>query len=118
MSFLDLATRRREHPELPLGQGRPQDTLAQKFEAYDRECPAIYIAIRNRAFYLATQGTRYLSMKGIFESLRGTIGGGVKLNNSYTSCYTDKLIADCPTLAPYFHRRARAKGKMALHYAR
>lgn len=117
MSFLRLAASRR-HPELPLGQGAPQDTLAQKFEAYDKEYPYIYIAIRNRAFYLATQGARYLSMKGIFESLRGTIGGGVKLNNSYTSCYTDKLIADCPTLAPYFHRRARAKKAMRLVYAK
>ena len=107
-------------PELPLQPELPpaEDTLAQKFAAFDKENFAVFIAIRNEALRRWEAGAEYISMKGIFESLRGNIGGGVMLNNSYTSFYTDKLISYCPHLAPCFHRRARAKGKMALHYAR
>jgi len=114
MSFLEVATAQRE---LPLGQGEPQDTLGQRFAAYDAEHPEIYIAIRNRALKHWQDDATYISMKGIFEELRGTMGS-VKLNNSFTSFYTDKLLHYCPFFAPYFHRRARAKGKMKLVYTR
>lgn len=103
-------------PELPLVDTPAQDSLAQKFAAFDKENFVVFIAIRNEALRRWQSGAAYISMKGIFEALRGTLGGGVKLNNSYTSFYTDKLIDYCPHLEPYFHRRARAKGKMKRVY--
>jgi len=114
------AATRLYHPELPLQPELPpaMDTLDQQFAAYDKENFAVFIAIRNEALRRWEAGAEYISMKGIFESLRGNIGGGVMLNNSYTSFYTDKLISYCPHLAPYFHRRARANRKMKLVYTR
>lgn len=116
MSFIDKCEKRLYEQEL-MDLPPAQETLAQRFAAYDAKYPYIYIAIRNHAERLIHSGVRYLSMKGLFEAMRGHIGGGVKLNNSYTSFYTDKLIADCPYMAEYFHRRARAERKMKRVYA-
>lgn len=105
--------------ELPLVDTPAQDTLEQRFAAFDKENPVVYVAIRNCIFHRVREGASYVSMKGIFETLRGTMGGGgVKLNNSYTSLYTDKFIADYPHFEKYFRRRARAVKRMALHYVR
>lgn len=98
-------------PELPFNQPDAQDTHRQKFFAYHRKYPEVYQAIEAEA--LARSGR--LSMKGIYEALRGKFP---HLNNSYTGDYTDILCADHPSLAHRFERRRRPERKMKLVYTR
>ena len=105
----------RYEPELPILPELPpaMDTLDQRFAAFHASHPEIFKAIISEADYITQTGVEYMSMKGIFERLRGQFD---HLNNSFTSLYTDLLIAKYPHFAPYFHRRARAKGKMKRVY--
>lgn len=101
-------------PELPIQPALPpaQDTLDQRFAAFHAAHPEVYEAIRARAFSWAGP----LRMKEIYESVRSEMK--FSLNNDFTSRYTDLLIEKAPEFEGRFRRRARAKGKMALHYAR
>ena len=92
-----------------------QDTLDQKFEAFAMEHRDYLDAIQITAWDMIHDGATYLSMRDIIGVLRSQ---GIIINNSFTSRYTDRLIEREPRMAEYFHRRARAKGKMALHYAK
>lgn len=97
-------------PDLPLAQ----DTTAQKFVAFDAANPGIYVDIVAAVMRRIRAGAKYISMKGVFEELRGWSGAGVRLNNTYTAFYTDKVIEGYPWTAPYFHRRRRADRPMRL----
>lgn len=112
-------------PELPLQPELPpaQDTLEQKFAEFDKAHPEVFVAIcetaRSMKYEQIFSNVKIprLSMKGIFESIRGKFGH-LRLNNSYTSFYTDKLIEKYPEYEDNFERRARAKGKMKRVYAK
>jgi hypothetical protein len=99
--------------ELFDGLPDPQDTHEQRFEKYNNENPEIYWAIKAMAYKLLQEGNRRLSMKGIFELLRGKFP---HLNNSYTADYTDLLIKYHPQYEKLFERRKRADGDMRLVY--
>lgn len=104
-------------PELIPGLSPAQDTTVQKWAAFHREHPEIFDAIRSRAFYLLRGNPRRISMKKIFEDLRGLgelFGREGGLNNSYTSLYTDELVAREPVFEGKFLRRHRAAKRMRL----
>ena len=92
-------------PEVIPGLPPAQDTLAQKFAAYDAAHPYIYIAIRNHVESAMRVGVKRISIKGIVESMRGTFNPGVKLNNSYTSRFARLIEAQEPDLRGYFELR-------------
>lgn len=92
-----------------------RDTTAQRFDQFNRANPGVYWAIRAKANELLDGGAKRLSMKCIFELLRGQFK---HLDNSFTSYYTDLLIMENPRLDAYFERRAREVKTMALHYVR
>ena len=94
-------------PDLPLAQ----DTTAQRFVAFNAKHPEIMEAIHAEAANRLLLGANRLSMKGIFEALRGRFP---HLNNSFTSYYTDALIEEHPVFAAYFERRRRADRPMRL----
>lgn len=94
-------------PDLPLAQ----DTTAQRFVAFNAKHPEIMEAIHAEATDRVRRGALRISMKGIFESLRGRFP---HLNNSYTSYYTDALIDRDPFFQHYFERRRRADHPMRL----
>ena len=102
-------------PELPLVDTPAKDTTAQKFDQFNRANPAVYWAIKAQAAMLIDSGAKRVSMKGIFEVLRGKFE---HMDNSFTAYYVDLLIMENPRFDAYFERRGRAKGAMALHYRR
>lgn len=94
-------------PELPLAQ----DSTAQQFAAFNLAHPEVFWAIRDTARDQIRAGRDRLSMKGIFELLRGTFP---RLNNTFTAYYTDALIEADPSFDGYFERRHRADAPMRL----
>lgn len=93
----------------------PQDTHAQKFHAYNLAHPEIYWAIKAKSAELVDSGRDRLSMKGIFETLRGQFP---HLDNSFTADYARLLVTYCPRFEGYFEFRGQAECKMAHHYVR
>jgi len=114
MSFLETASKRLYEPEVIPDLPPAQDTLAQKFVAWKADNPDAIDAVSNRAWELVNAGEKYLSMRDIVGDLRKR---GININNSFTAFLADDLIADQPLFILYFHRRARAKGKMKRVYA-
>jgi len=106
-------------PEVVPGLPPAQDTRAQRFDEFDKAHPEIFAAICERARTMKYEQifrgveTPRLSMKAIFEELRGRFGR-LELNNSYTPFYTDKLIAKYPEYEANFERRRRATKQMRL----
>ena len=96
-------------PDLPT----PQETIDQRFDTRVAKHPEYSSAIFAKINDHISKGETYLSMRDIFGELRGA---GLAINNDFSSRYTDMLIEFYPELEQYFHRRARAKGKMARHY--
>ena len=93
----------------------PQDTHAEKFRAYNLAHPEIYWAIRAKAAELADAGRTRLSMKGIFELLRGQFP---HLDNSFTADYTRLLILERPRFAGLFELRGQAERAMKRVYVK
>lgn len=115
MSFLQTAARL-YHPELPLQPDLPpaQDTLDQRFAAYDKAHPEVY----EEFYYCVLMHVRdgYISPRDLAPEVRKAVGHGV--NNSYWRFYADKFKAQCPQYAHLFRERRRPEGKMAHHYVR
>lgn len=94
-----------------------QDTNRQKWAAFHMAHPEIFDAIRSRAFFLLRGNPRRLSMKRIFEDLRGLgelFGRDGGLNNTYTRFYADELVSREPIFSGKFERRRRAEKPMRL----
>jgi len=108
-------------PELVPDLPPAQDTLYQKFHAYDVRHPEIFDAVYDRCLRLYEKGKRYISMRDVFGDLRTImpiLGEKYGLNNSWTRFYSDKVIEKDPRFVNVFRRRARAKGKMKRVYAK
>lgn len=107
--------------ELIPGLSPPQDTLYQKFKAYDARHPEVFQAIYDRCLVLYSKGERYISMRDLFGDLRKImpiLGEKYGLNNSWTSFYSDRVIEKDPRFTTVFKRRVRAHGKMKLVYTK
>jgi len=104
-------------PEVIPGLPPACDTWAQKFAAFHAAHPEVYDAFHAEAVKLLP--CRTLHMRHIAEDLRSHlfILYGVRVNNNFLPFYADELEKD-PRLAGKFKHRAKAKGKMALHYTR
>lgn len=119
MSFLSLCySKLFAHtfpPELPLEPKppKPRETIDQQFIAYHTENPLVLSVIYARVVNKIREGKKFISMRDLIGELRDE---GISINNNFTRPYTDVLLAEHPTLAPYFHQRARAKGKMKRVY--
>jgi len=102
-------------PELPLEPKppKPRETIDQQFIAYHTANPLVLSVIYARVCNGIREGKTYFSMRDIIGDLRDD---GISINNNFTRPYTDLLIEEHPTLAPYFHRRARANGRMKRVY--
>lgn len=102
--------------ELPLVDTPAQDTLAQKFAAYDEAHPEVWQAFRDCVDAQIRNGATYISPRDQAPEVRRMVKHGV--NNSYWRFYADKYKAKRPSHADVFHERRRPAGRMALHYAR
>jgi len=119
MSLLSLASSRRDHPELPLGQGPAMDTLDQQFEAFDQKCPEVYIEFSDCILRRIYAGDTYISPRDIFGEIRPRLARlGIGLNNSYSRFYGDRFKARHPQYAHLFREHRRPVGRMALHYTK
>lgn len=98
-------------PELMPDLPPAQDTNRQKWAAFHRAHPAVFVAISTLAWLEVDHGCEYLSMRDIFGDLRKDFGG---LNNTFAAFYTDALIEKYPYMAAYFHTRRRAAKPMRL----
>ena len=108
-------------PELVSDLPPAQDTLYQKFHAYDQRHPEVFDAVYARCLRLYQEGKRYISMRDVFGDLRDImpiLGEKYGLNNSWTRFYSDKVIEKDPRFATIFRRRVRAKGPMKRVYAK
>ena len=78
-------------PELPLQPELPlaQDTLAQKFAAYDRANPEVWIAFKDCVFEHINKGETYISAGELAPEIRKRIRHGV--NKSYIRFYGDRF---------------------------
>lgn len=101
--------------ELPLEPTppKPRETIDQQFIAYHTANPLVLSVIYARVCNGIREGKKHFSMRDMIGELRND---GININNNFTRPYTDLLIEQHPTLDPYFHRRARAKGRMKRVY--
>lgn len=83
----------------------------EDFEVWIAKHPEVYSRVLHIASHAMDRGEKRLSMKGIFEDIRGEVrrekDSPVALNNNYTAPMTRKLIADYPVLKPLFRTRER-----------
>lgn len=105
-------------PELPLQPELPlaQDTLAQKFAAYDRVNPEVWIAFKDCVFEHINKGETYISPRDLAPEIRRKVQHGV--NNSYFRFYGDRFKATYPHYAHLFRERRRPERAMKLVYTR
>lgn len=85
-------------------------TIQERFEAFHRENPHVYAALRSLALQMLSNGVRQYGIKGLFEILRWqfalqTNGEPFKLGNSYTSRYARLLVKNTPELEGFFEFR-------------
>lgn len=85
-------------------------SIDQRFAAFHRLNPNVYLELRRRALVLAAQGHRRVSVKMLFEVVRysamTTRGDDVyKLNNDFTSLYARMLIDNNPELVDAIETR-------------
>ncbi len=76
-------------------------SIQEKFEAFHRNNPWVYQALRELTADLVQRGVRKIGMKMLFEVLRWqvartTTDTDFKLNNIYTSRYARLLDAEFP----------------------
>lgn len=93
----------------------PHESHADKFRDYNLAHPEIYWAIRAKAAELVNEGRKRLSMKGIFEMLRGQFP---HLDNSFTADYTRLLIKSEPRFEGLFELRGQAERTMKRVYVK
>lgn len=81
------------------------DSLEARFRAYDRAHPDVYREFRDMALRLHNAGVRHYGAGAIFEAIRfhravdgrlGDDGDAFKVNNSFRSRYSRKLVAEDP----------------------
>lgn len=90
----------------------PQATLRDRFEAFDRMNPAIYLELRRLAFQLLNAGHRKFGVKLLIEQVRWSLmittsdPSGFKIDNRYTAFYARSLMRREPSLAGVFSLRA------------
>ncbi len=92
-------------------------TIAQRFEAFDRENPHIYRKLREFALDVARRGAgRKCSIAALFERIRWFYTFEVeavddtvtaKLNNDFRALYARKLMECEPELKGFFATRSR-----------
>jgi len=102
--------------ELPLVDTPAQDTLAQKFAAYDEAHPEVWQAFRDCVDTQIRNGATYISPRDQAPEVRRMVKHGV--NNSYWRFYADKYKAKRPSHADVFRERRRPSKKMRLVYAK
>jgi hypothetical protein len=93
----------------------PEKSLDERFEEFLVQCPDVYEHFVRLAHQLRNAGHQRYGSKGIVEVIRfhrATMGqdqDGWKINNSFTSRLSRKLIEDDPTFATFFEfRRLRS----------
>lgn len=86
-------------------------TLDARFKVFDEQNPQVYAMFRSSVAEAAQAGARKIGAKMIMENIRWrsmieTRGEPWKVNNSYSSRYVRKLLAESPHLEYLFERRA------------
>ena len=84
--------------------------LDDRFEAFHRENPQVFTALRALALRMVDAGVRQYGIAGLFEVLRyehliQTQGDGFKLNNSFRAFYARLLMEREPRLRGFFETR-------------
>lgn len=85
-------------------------TIQQRFEAFHKQNPHVYAALRSLAFQMRGNGVKAYGIKGLTERVRWefsmqTKGETFKICNSYTSRYARLLIKNEPELRDFFELR-------------
>jgi len=94
-----------------------QDTLEQKFTAFDQKCPEVYIEFSDCVLKHVYARDTYVSPRDIFGEIRPRLARlGIGLNNSYSRFYGDRFKERHPQYASLFRERRRPVKAMALHY--
>lgn len=90
--------------QMPLGMADP-DGLESRFQEYHRRHPEVFDEFRRMALRLHNAGVRHYGAGAIFEAIRfhravdgrlGDDGDAFKVNNSFRSRYSRKLVAEDP----------------------
>jgi len=88
-------------------------TLQGRFDAFDAAHPEIYAAFTRIARSLLARGVTRYGAKSIAEIIRyhaalrgGLDSDGFKLNNSYVSRYSRKLMAEDTRFSSFFETRS------------
>lgn len=86
-------------------------TIDQRFEAFHQANPWVYTQLVALARYAVARGKTKLGIKSLIERLRwdfelSSNGQPWKLNNSFSSRYARKIMAECPDLTDVFELRA------------
>ncbi len=88
-----------------------EDDIELRWRNFSARHPEVYRNIVNIAKHAKDQGKTYLSMKWIFEVLRGSAprdyDSPVALNNDYTAPAVRQLKAEYPELGELFRTRKR-----------
>lgn len=105
-----------DHPEFDFNQGPAQDTLEQKFAAYDIANPEVWAAFSECVLEHIRKGESYISPRDLAPEIRRKVRHGV--NNSYFRFYGDRFRAKYPHYAHLFRERRRPERKMKLVYTR
>ncbi|WP_329159883.1 hypothetical protein OHB49_11100 [Streptomyces sp. NBC_01717] len=83
-------------------------TITEQFHAFDAHNPHVYRALERMAARRLAAGATRVSLRDLFEDLRGQLPYGVAgLNNNYTALYARRLIDDHPHWAGAFELRRR-----------
>jgi len=86
-------------------------TLAEKFEKFDRENPAVYAAfVRLADEWARRTGGRKIGIGALAERVRWELAlqtndPDYKINNNFRAFYVRKLIKEHPRFAPLFELR-------------
>lgn len=80
--------------------------LERLFLAFHTEHPQVLTLLAIRALNRVSKGEQRLSIKALFEEIRGIVfdspGARIKLNNNHTPFYVRMLVAEYPSLAGRF----------------
>lgn len=92
------------YPDLVLPALERDATLQERFEAFAKANPHVYVELRRRALTLARRGVKRVGVKALVESMRYDAAvsrgdDGYALNNSLTSRFARMLVDSEPELA-------------------
>lgn len=89
-------------------EGDSPSMVAERFAAFHKANPHVYVELRRLALEAKARGLKKLGMRALYEVLRwndtDTVGGAFKLNNDLCARYARMLEAE-PELTGMFELR-------------